>query len=187
MDPVFSKFNDIYSSYYHKSFVYVKSYVHDEMAAEDIVTDSLIQVWEEMKKRVVDPVAPFLFTILKNRSIDYLRREKLKQKTHDNVREILAREMDIRLLSLEVSDPKIIFSDEINEILEKTLVSLLEKTRKIFIMSRLSGKTYKEIAEELNISIKGVEYHIANALKTLRLSLKDYLALFLWLLVSHNH
>jgi len=187
MDPVFSKFNDIYSSYYNKSFVYVKSYVHDEMAAEDIVTDSLIQVWEEMKKRVVDPVAPFLFTVLKNRSIDYLRREKLKQKTHDNVREVLAREMDIRLLSLEVSDPKIIFSDEINEILEKTLVSLPEKTRKIFIMSRLSGKTYKEIAEELNISIKGVEYHIANALKTLRLSLKDYLALFLWLLVSHNH
>lgn len=187
MDPDFSKFNDIYSCYYHKSFVYVKSYVHDEMAAEDIVTDSLIQVWEETKKRVVDPVAPFLFTVLKNRSIDYLRREKLKQKTHDNVREILAREMDIRLLSLEVSDPKIIFSDEINEILEKTLVSLPEKTRKIFIMSRLSGKTYKEIAEELNISIKGVEYHITNALKTLRLSLKDYLALFLWLLVNHNH
>ncbi|MGI5914507.1 MAG: RNA polymerase sigma-70 factor [Bacteroidales bacterium] len=187
MDPVFSKFNDIYSSYYHKSFVYVKSYVHDEMAAEDIVTDSLIQVWEEMKKRVVDPVAPFLFTVLKNRSIDYLRREKLKQKTHDIVREVLAREMDIRLLSLEVSDPKIIFSDEINEILEKTLVSLPEKTREIFITSRFLGKTYKEIAEELNISIKGVEYHIANALKTLRLSLKDYLALFLWLLVSHNH
>ena len=186
MDTGFSKFNDIYSSYYNKSFVYVKSYVHDEMVAEDIVTDSLLQLWEEMKTRLVDPVAPFLFTILKNRSIDYLRHETLKQKTHDNIRDMLNREMEIRLHSLEASDPDVIFSSEIKEILEKTLESLPKKTKEIFLMSRFGNKSHKEIAEEFGISVKGVEYHIANAIKILRLGLKDYLVLFLWL-VSHNN
>ena len=166
--------------------MYVKSYVHDEMVAEDIVTDSLMQVWEEMKKRLVDPVAPFLFTILKNRSIDYLRHETLKQKAHDNIRDTLNREMEFRLCSLEASDPDVIFSGEIKEILEKTLASLPEKTREVFIMSRFGNKSHKEIAEEFGISVKGVEYHIANAIKILRLSLKDYLVLLLWL-VSHNN
>ncbi len=186
MDTGFSKFNKIYTNYYDKSFMYVKSYVHDKMVAEDIVTDSLMQVWEEMKKRVVDPVAPFLFTILKNRSIDYLRHETLKQKTHENIRDKLNREMEIRLRSLEASDPDVIFSSEIKEILEKTLASLPEKTKEVFIMSRFGNKSHKEIAEEFGISVKGVEYHIANAIKILRLSLKDYLVLFLWLLTLYS-
>ncbi len=186
MDTGLSKFNKIYTNYYDKSFMYVKSYVHDKMVAEDIVTDSLMQVWEEMKKRVVDPVAPFLFTILKNRSIDYLRHETLKQKTHENIRDKLNREMEIRLRSLEASDPDVIFSSEIKEILEKTLASLPEKTREVFIMSRFGNKSHKEIAEEFGISVKGVEYHIANAIKILRFSLKDYLVLFLWLLTLYS-
>ena len=54
------------------------------------------------------------------------------------------------------------------------LESMQEKTRIAFIHDRLDGKSHKEIAEELGISVKGVEYHISRAVKMLRDNLKDY-------------
>ena len=49
-------------------------------------------------------------------------------------------------------------------------------------MSRFENKTVKEIADETNLTIKGVEYHITKALKALRINLKDYLPLFYFFL-----
>ena len=51
------------------------------------------------------------------------------------------------------------------------------QTRTIFQMSRLGEKTNVEIANELGVNIKTVEYHITKALKVLRINLKDYLIL----------
>ena len=82
---------------------------------------------------------------------------------------------------LEACDPKEIFSDEVNRIIHKTLKNLPEQTHRIFEMSRFENKTVKEIADETNLTIKGVEYHITKALKALRINLKDYLPLFYFL------
>lgn len=49
-------------------------------------------------------------------------------------------------------------------------------------MSRVANKTRKEIAEEMNMTAKGVEYHIAKALSALRVNLKDYYVLLPFLL-----
>lgn len=73
------------------------------------------------------------------------------------------------------------YSHEIQTIIHNTLQSLPEQTRRIFEMSRFENKTVKEIAEETNITAKGVEYHITKALKVLRINLKDYLPLFYFL------
>ena len=158
--------------------MYVKSYIHDDMAAEDIVSESLIRLWEQMKKETIEPVRPFLFSILKNRSLDYLRHEVIKQSVHNNITNILKRELEIRTASLEASDPRNVFSEEIQSIFEKTLNSLPEKTREIFIISRFSDRTHKEIAELYGISVKGVDYHIMQSIQKLKTALKDYLPLF---------
>jgi RNA polymerase sigma-70 factor, ECF subfamily len=172
-------FNEIYTTYYKKSLSYVKSYVHDDMAAEDIVSESLIRLWEEMRKITIDPVPPFLFSILKNRSLDYLKHQIIRQNVHDHITEVLNRELAIRTSSLEASDPNDIFSAEVQQIIEKTLQTLPERTREIFVMSRFGNMTYKEIAEQFQISVKGVDYHIMQAVKELKVALKDYLP-FLW-------
>ena len=56
------------------------------------------------------------------------------------------------------------------------------QTKRVFMMSRFEQKSGKEIAEALGITVKGVDYHIAKALKALRISLKDYLPLIYFLL-----
>ena len=171
------RFTEIYSAFYKKSFVFVRSYVHDEMAAEDIVAEGLIKLWERMKQKPLESVAPFLFTILKNDSLDYLKHRRVKQSAAHTINQKLTRELELRIFSLEATDPKEIFSDEIREIIRRTLDSLPPKTREIFMMSRYENKPHKELAELFNISIKGVDYHIARSVKDLRLALKDYLPL----------
>ena len=170
-----NSFNEIYTTYYRKSFLYVKSYIHDDMDAEDIVSEALIKLWEQMKKEEVDPVRPYLFAILKNKSLDYLKHQTIIRTVHDAVDLALKRELEIRSATLEASDPNDIFSDEVQKILETTLHSLPEKTREIFIMSRFGNKPHKEIAALYQISVKGVDYHILQSVKELRSALKDYL------------
>ncbi len=170
-------FNDIYTEYYRKSYLYVKSYVHISAVAEDIVSESLIKLWEQIKMDSIDKVAPVLFTILKNRSLDYLKHQKVKEKAHELIKKALAYELEIRTATLKSSDPDTIFSNEVNHIVEETLNSLPRKTKDIFVLSRFENKSHKEIAVLYNISVKGVDYHIMKSVRQLRHSLKDYLPL----------
>ena len=168
-------FNEIYTAYYTKAFLYVKSYVHDDMVAEDIVSDSLIKLWEKLKIESIDPIVPYLFIMLKNRSLDFLKHQKTKENIHSIIGTKLEREIEIRRNSLEASDPNVVFSNEVKEIIEKTLNSLTPRTREVFVMSRFEGKSHKEIATALDISVKGVDYHIAQTVRALKLALVDYL------------
>ena len=69
-------------------------------------------------------------------------------------------ELSTRISTLEACNPDEIFSEEVESIVRETLDLLPEQTRRIFLLSRFENKSNKEIAEEMKISIKGVEYHI---------------------------
>ena len=69
---------------------------------------------------------------------------------------------------------------ELTQKIEKAILNLPESYRVAFEMHRFQNKTYQEIAEELNISSKTVDYRIQQALKQLRKELKDYLPLLLF-------
>ncbi len=168
-------FKEIYSTFYRKSYLYIKSYVHDDLVAEDIVSDSLIKLWEQLKKDTIYPIGPYLFSMLKNRALDHLKHLSVKREVHGVMAKAMERELEIRTASLELSDPKEIFSDEIQHLIDTTLQSLPGRTKEIFILSRFRSKSHKEIAELHQITVKGVEYHIAQAISRLRITLKDYL------------
>jgi len=176
-NPIVNSFNEIYVAYYKKSFFFAKSYVHDDLAAEDIASESLIKLWETLKTKKIDYIEPLLLTILKNKALDYLKHEEIKRTAFQSMADWQQKELSIRISTLESCDPNEIFSDEVERIIRETLGSLLEQTRRTFILSRFENKSNKEIAGQLGISVKGVEYHISKALKALRISLKDYLPL----------
>ncbi len=168
-------FSFIYTSYYKKAFSFAKSYVHDEAVAEDIASEALIALWEKTKVESAEQVAPLLLTILKNKALDWLKHEQVKQAAFDSLADWQGRELSLRISALEACSPVDIFSAEIGHILHHTLSQLPEPTRRAFILSRYEDKSNREIAEALGISVKGVEYHISKALKVLRVALKDYL------------
>lgn len=176
---IVNSFNEIYTSYYKKSFFFAKSYVHDDLAAEDIASESLIKLWEKLKTEKIDHyIEPLLLTILKNKALDYLKHEEVKHAAFESMADWHQQELSIRISTLESCDPNEIFSDEVESIIQETLKSLSDQTRQVFLLSRFENKSNKEIAEQMGISVKGVEYHISKALKELRITLKDYLPLF---------
>jgi len=171
-------FNDFYKKYYRKTFLFAKSYVHDTWIAEDIASEAIVSLWETTKKHEIHHPLTFLFSIIKNKSIDHLRHELTHQEVLAQMSEVGLRELNTRITTLEACDPEKIYSEEIKTIVDSTLNSLPERTREIFVMSRFQDLTKEEIATALGITTKGVEYHISNALKSLRITLKDYLPIF---------
>lgn len=178
------QFNTIYSTYYDKTFRFARMYVRNDQVAEDIATESLIKLWETMRKETVEKPLALLLTILKNKSLDHLRQQASMQEAFEGMAEWQQRELSIRISTLDACNPDDIFSEEIRSILARTLNELPPQTKKVFMMSRFEQKSGKEIAEALGISVKGADYHIAKALKALRISLKDYLPLFYFLFMS---
>lgn len=177
-------FNSLYTQYYRKAFLFAKSFVHDEFVAEDIVSDALIKLWELLKEKNIPYTDALLLTILKNKSLDYLKHETIKAEALSSMNDLGRRELEIRISTLQACDPEEIFSGEVKKIIADTLATLPEQTRHIFIMSRFQNKSNKEIALSLGISVKGVEYHITKALKPLRENLKDYLPLLYFFIFS---
>lgn len=171
-------FNAIYNTYYRRSFLFAKSYVHDDYVAEDIVSESMIALWQNLDDSKSDSIPSFLLTILKNKALDYLKHKKVEQEVMTSISNWEQQELNIQIEALEACNPDDIFSDEIKEIVKKTLNALPVKTKQIFQMSRMEEKTNKQIANELDLTEKAVEYHISKSLKALQVALKDYLPLF---------
>ena len=171
-------FDNIYSEYYQRCFLFAKSYLHDEMLSKDIASEAMITLWTTMKTEEVDNIRAFLMTVVKNQSLNHLRNEHLRMEARENILNDELYELDFRISSLDACNPTDIFSEEIDRIVNRTLDPLPLQTRNVFRMSRYENKSIKEIADALNISVKGVDYHISKALKALRVSLKDYLYLF---------
>lgn len=171
-------FNDLYAKYYKKTYHISLMYVRNDQVAEDIATDSFVKLWETMQKGNIEKPLILLLTIIKHKSLDFLKTQMNHKEKMMAMAEWQQRELSIRISTLEGCNPEDIFSVEIHSILSRTLKGLPQQTQNIFRMSRFEQKSGKEIAEALNISVKGVDYHIAKALKALRISLKDYLPLF---------
>lgn len=169
------RFKILYAEFYKQSYRYVKSYVRDDLAAEDIVSESLVKLWQlSLSEDILNPKA-ILLTILRNKSLDYLKHQKVKLAALDNISEIAQRDLDIRIYTNEATDPNFIFEKDIKRIVFKTLSALPEQTRKIFEESRFENMSKTEIAQKYNISVKGVDYHLYKALSSLKNRLKSYL------------
>lgn len=149
-------------------------------AAEDIYMEAIIQYWEKRKELPADTNIPgYLLTSVKNKALNHLRHLTIRTDAEDQLYDHRQRELNFRISSLESCDPSDLFTIEVEEIIRKTLDELPEQTRTIFFKSRYESMTNREIAAELDLSIKTIEFHISKALKLFRSRLKDYLPLLM--------
>ena len=174
------QFSEIFREYRMRYILFAKSYVKDEFAAEDIVMDAITAYWEKRDEiSGITNTYAYILAMVKNRSLNYLEHQKTVMQTQEQISQHDLRELNFRISTLQACEPGELFSKEIMSILEKTLQNLPEQSRRIFSLSRIENKNHKEIAEMMGISTKAVEFHITKALKSLRISLKDYLTIVL--------
>ena len=154
---------EIFDNNYSALCNYAHTFVNDKHLAEDIVQSVFIQLWENQKIFQLKSPEPYLLKCVRYKCIDYLKKPNRK-------REMLTDNLP-NLKTEEVSSLK---EADILPMLHYFADKLPSKMRKVFLMSRQQGMSYKEIAAELNISIKTVENQMGSALKKLRVLLQEH-------------
>lgn len=183
MNPDLHIFNELFTEYQGRFVRFASTYVADRMAAEDIVTDAIVYYWENRKRLASDTVpAVYILTTIKNKCLNYLRDTQCRKDLTRQMQEHEEWKINLRISTLEVCSPEELLSKEMKQLVAKALNKLPEKTRRVFIMRRFKEMSFKEIAAQTSMSVRGVEYHLDIAIASLKKSLKDYLPLLAYLL-----
>lgn len=167
-DMLFRKYYSMLCAYGHK-FVELEE-------AEECVQDAFLWLWENREVMVVQSsLSSYLFAIVHHRALNRINQKEVKSR----VENYFCEEMQ----SL-IEDTNFYHIEELTLRIQEAVAALPESYREAFVMHRFKDMTYKEIADLLGVSPKTVDYRIQQALKQLRVDLKDYLPLLLPLLVK---
>lgn len=175
-----SELTEVFKNRQQQFIQFAYSYVRDWAEAEDIVMGAFTTIWERHNELQEDTNIPaLLLTAIKNRSLNYLQHLEVRLNVEQQINHIQQKEISLRISTLEACDPDKLFCSEIQHLIQKAISELPANSRQVFVLSRMNNMSNKEIASRLNISVKTVEFHITRSLKQLKLCLKDYQ--FLWL------
>jgi len=169
-------FDDLFRQYSKPLFYYASKFVDDE-AARDMVQDVFVKLWADQSITIKQSLNALLFTMIRNSCLQYLEKQKVRNKYFESAK-LKLQEEELRFYMDERTS---LIEQELEYKLNEVLNSLPDRCRQIFVMSRFDNKKNKEIAEELDISVKAVEKQITKALATIRSEMKDYLPLLLFL------
>lgn len=162
-------------------------YVRDAEVARDIMMDSFKYLLEHIEGiDTTGNMEAYMFRVVKNKCLDWLQREQIRQTAESVLQRDAEFEIEMRIATLRAFDPDWLYNAELRARIKRAVNRLPEKTRKVFIMSRHDEKTYQEISEALDVSVKTVEFHISKALLALRTELGDtaMMCLFVCLLLE---
>ena len=169
-------FDDIFRQYAKPLFYYAAKFVGDDIA-KDIVQDTFVKLWADQSLVITKSLNSLLFTTIRNRCLQQLEKQKVRNKYAESTRLKLQTEE----LQFYMDERSSLIEQELEDKLNEVLNNLPERCRQIFILSRFENKKNSEIAEELDIYVKAVEKQISKALSTIRTEMKDYLPLMLFL------
>ncbi len=139
-----------------RNFMYYKT--GNLQHAEDFMQDAFGKLWENCAKVVVAKAKSFLFTIANNLFLNQVAHKKV----------VLKFENQGHSQQTNINPQFLLEEQEFKQRLEAAISALPEGQRVVFLMNRIDKKKYREIAEELAISVKAVEKRIHKALNTLR-------------------
>ncbi len=158
-------FREIYLLYVNRIYNFIKKYVRSDAQCEELVQVVFVKIWENHKNIIQsESLSGYIYRIAKNCTFNYLRRQ------------IYMRAFEAGAVQNGNYDDddllKKIISKDLEFYLAKYIEHLPEKRREIFILSRIHGFTYKEIALKLNISENSVDTHLRLAVRDLKNKLK---------------
>lgn len=161
------KYEILFKEHYTELCLFALKYTKNEKEAEEVVQDVFYKIWE--KRFVIN-----IKTSIKSYLYRSVRNKCLQNINHNKVVRIHQKQIERQNMTETVSPyDKIIYEETIN-IFNEALYTLPDRCIEIFKLSRFEGLKYKEIAEELAVSVKTVEANISKALKTFRNYFPEY-------------
>lgn len=163
-------FSRIYHLFWNKLYYVAFQKLRNQEAAEEVVQGVFLTLWKKRNQLEIENLSNYLAAMARHSVYRYLV-NKEGRKNHETI--------------YHEQQNKFLYIDEIIEnrlILDKILElsnRLPEKCRLVFQYNKLEDRSIQEIAKHLNISQKTAEAHLTKALKTIRLSIRSLLMLFL--------
>lgn len=147
--------------------------------AKEMTHTAFIKFWETHDLNRPDlSMKGYLYKIVTNNCLDYIRHEKVKTGYEDYSKKAFSAP------SLPEDSSKIDL-EQLTDKIEKSISELPEQMRRIFILSRNEGLKYNQIAKYLGISVKTVETQMSRALIKLRSKLSEFRSLLLFIIFLH--
>jgi RNA polymerase sigma-70 factor (ECF subfamily) len=152
-------FNEFYVAHIQaaSNFAFYKS--SDKDTSLDLAQEAFIKVWENCTKIEFAKAKSFLFTVINNLFLNKVKHEKV----------VFEYAKSSPYLDVNNQSPDYILEEEeFKAKLKRAIEDLTAGEREVFLMNRIDGKKYREIAELLSLSQKAVEKRMSSALKKLR-------------------
>ena len=167
-------FAHLMDTYYNKLCVYAGNLTKDHYAAQDIVQNVFLKIWEKRHKLKADYViSNFLYRAVYNEFIDQYRKNKLLTPLE---------EQHIKHLNIILQENNALEISRLIALVKQEVQHLPPKCKSVFVMGKLEGLTYEEIAEHQNVTVRTVEMHMCKAFEIIRKKLGDKIGAILFLL-----
>lgn len=171
-------FERLFRKYYSPLCNYCQGIVVEKEIGEDIVQDVFVYLWNNRETiSIKTSIKAYLYSSVRHGALAYLKKQTLERVHSPRLTEFIT-----YLQESEYSEEELSNLEEAQKILQE----LPEQCRTVFLMNCIDGKRYKEIAEELNISINTVKTHLSKAYRIFRERLQSSNALFLIVMVTQN-
>jgi len=167
-------FAEIYDRYWALLYRHAYKLLRDEALAQDIVQEVFVTLWD--KKDDLDlrsSVNAYLYAAARNKVLNIIQKEKHQKRYLASIVHFVK--------SSEAITDHVLREKMLQEKIEKEVAHLPAKMRHVFEMSRIHHLSYKEIAQELQLSDKTVKKQVSNAIRILRFKLSSFLSLLIWL------
>lgn len=167
-------FEQVFNTHYADLCRHAQKFVIDLDNAREIVQDTFVKLWEIKHSLSQDTsVKSYLYKAVRNNCLDYLKHIRISNVYKED---LLRKIMDSGFKSIASPENCLdgLIEKELEDRINDAIASLPDRCRQIFELSRYKGLKYREIAEELNISIKTVETQMSRAIHSLHKKLADY-------------
>jgi len=163
-------FQEFYQTYYRRLLNYASMFIQQTDEAEDIVQEAFYNLWKN--RQSIEPaqsLVGLLYTAIRNQCLNKIKHNKVHDKFIDFAKNYEAIDFVYRHdFDLKADDDHFFVMSEIL----KAIDQLPEKRKQVYKLSKIEGASHHEIAQQLDISTKGVERHMTLANKSLREKLK---------------
>lgn len=172
-------FSELFRRYWRKGYKMAYARVRSKEATEEIVQDLFVALWDKRSSLSINNMSSYLYISVKHKVLNFIDSQLVHQKYQVYHKTFIQQQED--------ATEKTVVFNELMGAIEEGLECLPEKSKEVFRLNRLEGRTISETADLLKLSRKAAQYHLTRSLKEMRLHLKDYIlsvSAILWLLVT---
>lgn len=175
-------FRYVFDTHYGLLCSIASEFLKDDFLAETIVGDVILYLWEKRETiEIQSSLRAYLVRAVRNKCLNYQQLQYVVKETRLSGQEELLDSNGTFLIS-DSQPLATLLEKELETEIEKSINNLSDECRQVFQMSRFDQMKYEDIAQELNISVNTVKYHVKNALAKLRGDLSQYISVWaLWL------